>query len=63
MKGDQRNIKGDSSLMKEYFKSIDDKLMNNRINPSNFSTSDVILRVLLPESIYKCWWSINPDSE
>jgi hypothetical protein len=50
-------------LMKEYFKSIDDKVSENKITETNISASDAILRVLLPDIIYRIFWPIDPESE
>jgi chitin synthase len=50
-------------LLKEYFKSIDDKLASNKVTPSEFTVADVIMRVMLPKFIWKIFRPVDPDSE
>lgn len=53
----------DDTLLKEYFKSIDEKLANNKITSSDFSLKNILARVLLPDFINSCFIEVAPDSE
>lgn len=50
----------DDELLKSYFKSIDEKMKNNKIIPSSLTISNVMLKVLLPDIINSCFVSIDP---
>ena len=43
-----------STLMKEYFRALDDSANDVRRKSVKFSPCQVILRVLLPDLIYRC---------
>ena len=51
------------TLLREYFISIDEKLANNKVVPSNFSAGDLLMRVFLPKFVWKHIRSVDPDSE
>ena len=51
------------ALLREYFKSIEEKLKTNKVVPSNFTASDLIMRVLLPKIIWSYFRPVDPDSE
>ena len=40
-------------LLREYFRSIDDKIVTNKIVPSKFTGGGMMTRVLLPKTIWK----------
>lgn len=42
---------------------MDDKLANNKVVESTFTCKDIMLRVFLPKSFWKCCSKIDPDSE
>ncbi len=54
--------KGDE-LLREYFRSVDEKITTNKIVPSEFTVSRILGRVLLPKTIWKRFMKIDPDSE
>ena len=51
------------TLLKDYFRSIDQKLKSNRIVPTKITTIGALMRVLLPETFYRWVNPIDPDSE
>lgn len=51
------------TLLRSYFKSIDEKLATTRVIPSELTVSSVLGRVLLPEAVGRCWAEVHPDSE
>jgi hypothetical protein len=53
----------DDVLLKSYFKSIDEKLANSKIEKSELSIGSVLMRTLLPDFINQCCVTISPDSE
>lgn len=53
----------DDVLMKEYFKSIEDKIASNPIKPSDLTLSDTLLRVFLPNELYRYLRPLDPESE
>jgi hypothetical protein len=55
-------INSKDSLLKEYFKSVDEKLDNNKVVPSVLSAGQILKRVLLPRSLWTCFQDIDPDS-
>lgn len=55
--------KEDDVLLKSYFKSIDEKLANSKIEKSELSIGSVLMRTLLPDFINQCCVNISPDSE
>ena len=57
-----RPVNRRDSLLREYFKSIDDKLKSNKVVPSNFTAGDCIMRVVLPKFIWKHIRPVDPDS-
>jgi cellulose synthase/poly-beta-1,6-N-acetylglucosamine synthase-like glycosyltransferase len=50
-------------LLKEYFRTMDDKLATNKVVPSTFSAGQIISRVMLPKTMWRCCNDIDPDSE
>lgn len=51
-------------LLKEYFRDINDKLTNNKIVPSSYTGGEVVMRVLLPKTLWSCGGKgLDPDSE
>lgn len=53
--------KGDT-LLREYFKSIDEKLATNKVTLSHFSASDILMRIFLPKFIWRMFRPVDPDS-
>ena len=51
------------ALLREYFKSIDEKLKSNKVVPSTFTASDMLMRIFLPKFIWKQFRPVDPDSE
>lgn len=51
------------ALLREYFKSIDEKLASNKVVPSNFTASEILMRIFLPKAIWKLIKDVDPDSE
>jgi hypothetical protein len=58
-----RPVDRKDALLKEYFKSIDEKLASNKVVPSNFTATDILMRVFLPKLIWKIFRPVDPDSE
>jgi hypothetical protein len=50
-------------LLREYFRSVDEKIATNKIVPSEFTAGSLIARVILPRTIWKKIYRIDPDSE
>ena len=50
-------------LLREYFRSVDEKLVSNKIVPSTFTTCGLITRIILPRGLWKKIYSVDPDSE
>jgi cellulose synthase/poly-beta-1,6-N-acetylglucosamine synthase-like glycosyltransferase len=50
-------------LLRSYFRTIDEKVTNNKIVPSEFTTKSILARVILPKTIWKRFFRIDPDSE
>jgi chitin synthase len=57
-----RPVDRKDALLREYFKSIDDKLKDNKVVPSVFTASDFLMRVFLPKAIWKHIKPVDPDS-
>lgn len=56
--------KSDSSdLMKEYFRALDDSANDTRRTPFHISPCQVILRILLPDLIYRCCFKLKKNSD
>lgn len=55
--------KEDDILLKNYFKSISDKIADRAPLNSKVSTANVILRTILPEAINSCCVKIDPKSD
>lgn len=51
--------KEDDQLLKDYFKSIDEKMKNSKILPTDLSIGKVLMKVLLPDFINGCFIDIN----
>ena len=49
--------------MKNYFKSIDEKLANQKIVKSEMGVTNAVLRTALPDLINSCCISIDPESD
>jgi chitin synthase len=58
-----RPVNRRDALLREYFKSIDEKLANNKVVLSEFTMSDIIMRVMLPKFLWKIFRPVDPDSE
>lgn len=58
-----RPVGQNDELLREYFREMDEKLANNKIVPSTFTAKQIITRVLLPKTMWKCCNNIDPDSE
>ena len=58
-----RPVNKKDALLREYFKSIEDKLKTNKVTPSNFTASDFLMRVFLPKFIWAYFRPVSPDSE
>ena len=58
-----RPVGQDDELLREYFREMDEKLAKNKIVPSTFSAKQILTRVLLPKTMWKCCNRIDPDSE
>jgi hypothetical protein len=53
----------DDVLLKNYFKSIDEKLANKKIISSEMGMTNAILRTTLPDAINSCCISIDSESD
>jgi hypothetical protein len=53
----------DDVLLREYFKSIDEKLATNKVVPCKFTASDILMRIFLPKIVWKMFRPVDPDSE
>ena len=51
------------ALLREYFKSIDDKLKTNKVLPCSFTAGQILMRVFLPKFFWKLCNPVDPDSE
>ena len=50
-------------LLKEYFRSIQEKLVEETVTETELSLGGVLLRVLLPQALYTCFLSVEAGSE
>lgn len=53
----------DDQLLKDYFKSIDEKLANRKVVKSEMSIGNALLRTCLPDFINGCFINIDPESD
>jgi hypothetical protein len=53
----------DDALLQSYFKSIDEKLANNKILKSELNLKTIALKVLLPDILNRCIIKTDPESE
>lgn len=53
----------DDQLLKAYFKSIEDKIANQKITSAQMGLGNVLLRVLLPDFINRCFITVDPESD
>jgi hypothetical protein len=58
-----KDNKDDDELLKSYFKSIDDKIANQKIVTSEMGLTNVLLRTCLPDFINRCFINIDPESD
>jgi chitin synthase len=58
-----RPVNRKDALLREYFKSIEDKLASNKVVPSTFKASDILMRVFLPKFVWSFFRPVDPDSE
>ena len=49
-------------LLRSYFRSIDEKIASNKIVPSTFTACGFINRILLPRTLWKKIYDLDPDS-
>jgi hypothetical protein len=50
-------------LLKAYFKSIDEKLANNKVVSTPMGIGNVLMRVLLLDFVNECFIKLDPDSD
>ena len=50
----------DDELLKNYFKSIDEKLANQKIVKSEMGVMNAVLRTALPDMINSCCITVDP---
>ena len=50
-------------LLREYFRTVDEKIVTNKIVPSNFTAGSLVARVILPRTLWKRMYRVDPDSE
>lgn len=55
--------KANSELLKEYFTDINDKISIEDIAETNFTTQDILLRLMLPKTLQSCFRASEDDSE
>jgi len=53
----------DDELLKNYFKSISEKLADRKITTSRLKASNVIWRTALPDFINRCCVSVDEESD
>ena len=51
------------TLFKDYFRSVDQKIKSNKINPTEISYLGAFFRVILPEFVYRCFDPVDPEGE
>ena len=49
--------------MKEYFKSLDDSSNNNNRDHVSFTPTQVLVKVLLPDILYKYFYKYNSNTD
>lgn len=50
----------DDKLLKAYFKSTEEKLIENKIKQTDLTLVSIILRVFLPEFLYNFFYGVEP---
>ena len=50
----------DDQLLKSYFKSIDEKIANTKIIKTKLTPSTILLRIIFPDFINRCFLDISP---
>jgi chitin synthase len=53
----------DDPLLKNYFKSISEKIADRKVVASTLTPSNVILRTVLPDMVNSCCINIDPESD
>lgn len=49
-------------LLKAYFKSIEEKMVENNIKVTDITLTSIILRIFLPEFLYNIFYGVEPES-
>ena len=57
------NSSDDDQLLREYFKSIDEKMKNRKVIESQIGVKNAVLSVALPEALTRCCIDIDAESD
>jgi hypothetical protein len=49
--------------LRNYFKSIDEKLASRKVVKSEMSIGNALMRTMLPDFINSCFINIDPESD
>jgi hypothetical protein len=56
------NDGGGDKLLKQYFKSIDDKINQDEIMKSEYSLGQTLLRIVSPDFVFEWFVGVDPNS-
>ena len=58
-----RPVDQHDELLKSYFKSIDDKMVTNKVVPVEITPGGIAARIFLPKTLWKMIYPVDVDSE